>query len=279
MNEHRQFAFERSSHLSRRIVGVDYDHAFELDQRNGWLEPGELDAEQMHEVVQRASQVLHELIVFCIDGKACDTVTSTERMMARFFSFVDRYFPGMLVDKLGEKITRFDIGSSIRGYGKRGKNGDRIYAQAYYFKDRWSGLNQSMRQRALDGLREYVGFCCKVKFERHKLHEGLLRGFRRFISLAWLIRPGLLVDRHGEQMSLERLGLVLCCGKCWLSTIAEDFSTKWRYHARVQKSKTSRPNYAAATAKAWAKRRIKDDTAKHKACQSPKKPKPQPTHR
>jgi hypothetical protein len=246
--------FEKAGARSALIAGVDYDHALEIDLRNDWREGNELNAEEMLEVVSCAAGVLHSMMIFCIDKKPIDSLAAMERVCARFYSFVHRYFPELLKSKSGSLLSRSQIAAQIPNY-----TDSRLYAQAYYFKVSWESLNAAMKAQAMVGLEAYISFCIRVEFDESKLHIGVLRGLRRFISLVWLLRPGLLFDSNGDELSLERLSKLLGCSRCWLSTIAEDFSIIWSCHSRVQKSKSSRPNYAAATKRAWVERRAKSN--------------------
>ncbi|MEY2499824.1 MAG: hypothetical protein QOI07_158 [Verrucomicrobiota bacterium] len=82
---------------------------------------------------------------------------------------------------------------------------------------------------------------------------------RRFVAVAWLLHSEMLVGNDGKPLSLDQLGKIpqLDCTKCALSLLAKRFADQFHYHARVQKRKGSKPNYAAAAKTGWDKRRAR----------------------
>jgi hypothetical protein len=98
---------------------------------------------------------------------------------------------------------------------------------------------------------------------------------RRFVAVAWMLHSEMLIgtdtDEQGEPvpLTLEQLGDVpqLDCTKVALSLLAKRFGEMFAFHARVQKRKTSKGNYADAAKKGWGKRR-----ARAKAAARVKKP-------
>jgi hypothetical protein len=161
----RFLAFERELDLdqSMPVVAELPDLANEIDQRNHWLEEGEIDEQKMQLLMQVAARGLHELFYYCFAGRSLDK--PSEMRMA----------------------------------------------------------------------------------------------VRRFIAVAWLIQPGLLKSRNGRMMTLDDLAALpsIDCSKCALSLKAQAFGKRWDFHARIQKRKVSKVNYAAAAKVGWAKRREK----------------------
>jgi hypothetical protein len=153
-------------------LGVEYDIAAQIDQKNGWFEEGELDPEMVAMMIKVAARGLYELIHFCFAGR-----------------------------KLNEK--------------------------------------------------------------------GMQIAMRRFVAVAWMLHSEMLIgtdtDEAGEAvpLTLEQLGNVpqLDCTKVALSLLAKRFGEMFHFHARVQKRKTSKGNYAGAAKTGWVKRRARAKAA------------------
>jgi hypothetical protein len=153
-------------------LGVEYDIAAQIDQKNGWFEEGELDPELVAVMIKVAARGLYELIHFCFAGR-----------------------------KLNEK--------------------------------------------------------------------GMQIAMRRFVAVAWMLHSEMLIgtdkDESGEAvpLTLEQLGKVpqLDCTKVALSLLAKRFGEMFHFHARVQKRKTSKGNYAGAAKTGWVKRRARAKAA------------------
>lgn len=153
-------------------LGVEYDIAAQIDQKNGWFEEGELDPEMVAMMIKVAARGLYELIHFCFAGR-----------------------------KLNEK--------------------------------------------------------------------GMQIAMRRFVAVAWMLHSEMLIgtdtDEAGEAvpLTLEQLGNVpqLDCTKVALSLLAKRFGEMFKFHARVQKRKTSKENYAGAAKTGWVKRRARAKAA------------------
>lgn len=150
------------------VVGVEYDIAAQIDQKNNWFEPGEIDPEQMEMLIRVASRGLHELFHFCFAGRK---------------------------------------------------------------------LNQ----------------------------KGMQIAMRRFVAVAWLLHSEMLIGVEKNStgtpvpLTLQQLGKVpqLDCSRCALSLLAKKFGEQFHFHARVQKRKTSKGNYARSAKTGWVKRRAR----------------------
>lgn len=146
-------------------AGVHYDIADEIDKRNNWLDPGELDGEVAHAMVEIAARGLSELFLFCFNGQVMD---------------------------------------------KKGK--------------------------------------------------GMRTAFRRFVSVAWMIKSAEIKGPDGRPLSLEKLSKLpqVRCTRCTLSLLAQEFGRRWGFRVRVQKKETTKPNYAHAAKGGWKKRRDRE---------------------
>lgn len=92
--------------------------------------------------------------------------------------------------------------------------------------------------------------------------DDVLRFSFRNVAAMWVIAPHLLTNKQGVPLTLGQLAKPFGKGKCWLSTVAEAFSDEFGYFSRNQRSKASRPNYAAAARKGWEKRKAKKEVTK-----------------
>ena len=107
------------------------------------------------------------------------------------------------------------------------------------------------------GLYELFHYC----FAKRKLDRPaeMLMVMRRFVAVAWLIRPEMLKGKNGKVLTLEDLSALpfVKCSKCALSLKAQAFSKRWNFHARVQKRETTKTNYSIAAKRAWKLRKQK----------------------
>jgi hypothetical protein len=138
-----------------------------------------------------------------------------------------------------------------------------------------TGLNQQqarlVAQLAERGTSAVLKFCLsnlQPPLGAHKpLTETSLQiSMRRFVAIAWLLHSEMLVGNDGKPLTLDQLGKIpqLDCTKCALSLLAKRFADQFNFHARIQKKKGSKPNYAAAAKTGWDKRRARQKAAARK---------------
>lgn len=115
------------------------------------------------------------------------------------------------------------------------------------------------------GLYELFHYC----FAGRRLDRPaeMLMVMRRFVAVAWLIRPEMLKGRSGKVLTLEDLSALpfVKCSRCALSLKAQAFSKRWNFHARVQKRETTKTNYSIAAKRAWKIRKQKAKKNERKA--------------
>ena len=132
-----------------------------------------------------------------------------------------------------------------------------------------------VEKMAGQGIEALFRFCIPLKASGFanrpgKFNErGLQIAMRRFVSVAWLLHSEMLVDdeldEHGQPtgrlmpLTLEQLSKLpqLDCTKVSLSLWAKRFGEQFKFHARVQKRQSTKPNYASAAKTGWAKRRAR----------------------
>jgi hypothetical protein len=120
-------------------------------------------------------------------------------------------------------------------------------------------LMESLVRVASRGLYELFRFC----FEGRMLDEkGMRIAIRRFVSVAWMLHSEMLIGPDKKPLTLEQLGEIpqIDCTKCALSLLAQRFGDQFGFHARIQKRRGSKENYAAAAKRGWKKRRKKART-------------------
>lgn len=130
-------------------------------------------------------------------------------------------------------------------------------------------------QMASTGIAKVMDFCLVPQPQKgqaaprrgltRELDEyGLQIAMRRFVAIAWMIHSEMMIGESGEPLTLEQLGQLpqLDCTKVTLSLIAKQFGEKCNFHARIQKRKGSKENYAGAAKTGWAKRRAREAAAK-----------------
>lgn len=93
-----------------------------------------------------------------------------------------------------------------------------------------------------------------IKFDTR---VGMFRFAVRCLAMLWVIYPDMLRGKNGKIASLEKMAGTMDLTKCWLSMVAEDFSRKFKFFSRNQKSMKSRANYADGAKAGWDKRRAK----------------------
>jgi hypothetical protein len=138
------------------------------------------------------------------------------------------------------------------------------------FSTRGSDLNQQeaavVAQMAERGIASVMQYCLSspVTREIKPLNpKSLTIAMRRFVAIAWLLHSELLVGELGEPLTLDLLGKLpqLDCTRCALSLLAKGFADRHNFQARVQKRKSSKPNYAASAKTGWEKRRARQKVA------------------
>lgn len=88
-------------------AGINYDMAAEIDERNGWKEPGEiLDDQAKEAMIQMATRGLNELILFCFKGQTLDRSGKGLRTaMRRFVSVCWMLKSSELLGKNGKPMS------------------------------------------------------------------------------------------------------------------------------------------------------------------------------
>lgn len=92
--------------------------------------------------------------------------------------------------------------------------------------------------------------------------RGIFRAALRTLCVIWVLAPDLLRRKDGGVVSLDDMAKPMGVSRCWVSVVAEEFSDCFGYFGRNQKKLTARPNYAAATKTAWAKRKAESTEKK-----------------
>ncbi len=120
------------------------------------------------------------------------------------------------------------------------------------------------------GIKEMVFFCF---YGRTVNEKNILTGLRRFISIAWMLFPDVFKDEFGKTVSLEKLADLknVDCTKVALSLMAQDFGARWKFHARIQKRLSSKPNFASSAKTGWVKRRAREKAEREEAQRKQKK--------
>ena len=83
-------------------------------------------------------------------------------------------------------------------------------------------------------------------------------GFRRFIAIAWPLRPALLRYGEGKRMCLADLAAlpeINCGSKYFPASALSQFSEKWGFHSMTQKRPGIIENFAEGARLGWEKRR------------------------
>lgn len=116
-------------------------------------------------------------------------------------------------------------------------------------------LEDEINRRAARLLYEVMDFITSgIKFDSRR---GMFRALIRTLAVIWVLSPGMLRTKRDKVVSLEDMAQALGKTRCWLSMVAEDFSTKFTFFTRNQKSVASRVNYARSAVLGWEKRRAK----------------------
>lgn len=114
-------------------------------------------------------------------------------------------------------------------------------------------LEDEVNRRAARLLYEVMDFVTAgIPFNTRR---GMFRAVIRMLAVVWLLAPTMLRTREGKVVSLEDMGRALGKSRSWISMVAEDFSNKFTFFTRNQKSRASRVNYARGAVKGWEKRR------------------------
>lgn len=118
------------------------------------------------------------------------------------------------------------------------------------------------------GIAEVMRFCFYSGMgTNHELDEkGLQIAMRKFVAICWLTHSEFMVGANGEPLTLQQLGAIpqLDCTKVALSLVAQKFAGQFGFHARIQKRRGSKANYAASAKTGWAKRRARAKRTKRK---------------
>lgn len=88
MEKDRFLVFQRDAgdkEHKRLETAVTYDTALQIDEKNDWRELGEMNKEQIEELVQVATRGINELIHFCFVGKKLDPEGKAMREAFRKF--------------------------------------------------------------------------------------------------------------------------------------------------------------------------------------------------
>lgn len=101
--------------------------------------------------------------------------------------------------------------------------------------------------------------------KRHRVldENGMRQAMRRAVVVCWLMRPELLVDANGKQMSLRQIAKLpwIDCSFCRLTELGNEFSKIFNFHSRIQKRETTKGNKGKSAASAkigWQKRKRRE---------------------
>jgi hypothetical protein len=118
-----------------------------------------------------------------------------------------------------------------------------------------SELEDEVNRRAARLLYEVMDFVTDgIQFDSKR---GMYRALIRMLAVIWLLAPTMLRTKKEKVVSLEDMAQALGKTRCWISMVAEDFSNRFTFFTRNQKSQRSRVNYARAATQGWEKRRAK----------------------
>ena len=105
----KEFLFE-DDHMVPAVAEPS-DLAYEIDQKNHWFEPGEIESEQMQLLFSIAARGLHELFRFCFVGRKLDRPSEMRMVMRRFLAVSWLIQPELLKDCKGDRMTLEDLAS------------------------------------------------------------------------------------------------------------------------------------------------------------------------
>ena len=94
-----------------RVVAESRDLAFDVDQRNHWFEPGEIDDQRLQHMMKVAARGLYEVFSYCFQGQSLDNDRDLRVAVRRFVAVAWLIQPGLLKDSAGKCMTLEELAS------------------------------------------------------------------------------------------------------------------------------------------------------------------------